>query len=125
MNKSKQKGTRAETAVRKYMEACGLEVTRRPLTGSRDEGDLLVNLDRGFKTTIEVKAGKQTANPSRSQLEEWIRQSVEEGKNSGMPAILIVVRYNRKLKDADCYMPWYGKRAHLYLDELCQHLKEM
>lgn len=102
-----------------------MKASRRPLTGSKDEGDVLVNLDNGDSLTIEVKAGKQTANPNRTQLEEWWRQAKVEGKNSGMPYALCVVRYRRKLEDADVYFLWCQKKAHMYLDEYCRFLKTM
>lgn len=123
-NPSKQKGTRAETAVVRFMQAAGWQAERKALSGSEDHGDIKC---RGPHTadwlTVEVKAGKQTANPNRSQLEEWLRQARVEAKNSNSTtAILCVVRYRRKIKDADVYLQYcdgdgYFTRSHMYLDE--------
>ena len=40
MNKSKQKGTRAETKVVRYLEDHGIKARRKALAGSKDEGDI-------------------------------------------------------------------------------------
>lgn len=126
-NKNKAKGTRAETKVVKFLESYGFKARRKALTGSKDEGDVeLFDAPRLYRPiTIEVKAGKQTANPNRTQLEEWLRQAREEAANSGQTCVLCVVRYNRKLKDADVYFQYeddngYPVRAHEYLDEFCE-----
>lgn len=117
-SKSKAKGTRAETAVVKFLEGYGIEAARRALSGSVDHGDILVNA--AIDMVIEVKAGKQTANPNRGQLEEWLRQAEVEASASNVPGILVVVRYNRKLCDADVYFRWRGMIVHLYLDEYAE-----
>jgi Holliday junction resolvase-like predicted endonuclease len=123
-NKSKAKGTRAETAVARYLVAHGWEAKRKALSGSKDCGDLAVLAPTGLNwMTIEVKAGKQTANPSRSQIDEWLRQAWVEAQNSGEKlAILVIVRYRRQLKDADVYIQYhdgdgYFTRSHCFLDE--------
>lgn len=98
-NRSKQKGTRAETKVVKALLEAGLSAERRPLKGSKDEGDVIVE----DQFILEVKAGKQTANYSRTQKEEWLRQTREEKRNSGKTAFLVIVRYNRRLQDAEVW----------------------
>ena len=127
-NKSKAKGTRAETNVVRFLESYGLGAKRKALTGSKDEGDVELFDAPNLKEpmTIEVKAGKQTANPNRTQLTEWLRQAREEAKNSGQRCILCVVRYNRQIKDADVYFQYeddYGfVRSHMYLDEFAEEM---
>ena len=120
-NPSKKKGTRYESAVVKFMTAAGLDVARKPLSGNKDCGDLEV---RGFKIPfiIEVKGGKQTANPNRAQITEWLKQTFVEAENANAYGILVMVRYNRKIKDADVYMNWRGMIVHMWLDELCNWL---
>ena len=127
-NKSKAIGTRAESAIVKYFKSLGISARRKALSGSKDQGDIEVYdaplLHRPF--TIEVKAGKQTANPSRSQLEEWLRQAREEQKNSGQSTALIVVRYNRALVDADVWWEHDGDVSHWWLDEFAhKYVKEV
>ena len=117
-NRNKAKGTRAETKVRKYLEEHGFTARRQALAGSDDQGDLEVYPpDSMEKLIVEIKAGKQTAAPSRSQIEEWCRQAMVEAQNAyGIP-VLIVVRYNRALKDADVYLPYQRTRTHAFLEE--------
>lgn len=119
-NPSKQKGTRAETRVVRYLEDHGFVARRQALAGSNDPGDIEAYApDSTDKIIIEVKTGKQTAAPRRSQIEEWCRQTMLEGENSDAKfAVLIVVRHYRELKDADVYVP-YGtsRRMHWFLDD--------
>lgn len=115
-NKSKAKGTRAESRVVKYLESHGIEARRKALSGSKDEGD--IELPK-WNICLEVKAGKQTANYSRSQFEEWMRQSREEEKNSGQRCYLVIVRYNRKIDDAEVYLDT-NPTLFRYLDDWCK-----
>lgn len=119
-NPSKKKGTAAETKVLKYFESKGMAVRRLPLSGNKDKGDLEIDGIDGSTYTVEVKTGKMTENPSRSQLEDWIGQAIEESKNAQTSDwILVIARYRRKLDDADV---WYcseeGDICHLYLDQI-------
>lgn len=122
-NPSKAKGTRAETAIVKFLKAKGVPARRRPLSGSQDKGDIEIDMPNGT-AVVEVKAGKMTVNPSRSQLESWMAQARTEmfnniGSSNG-EWYLIVVRYNRRIVDADV---WYenddGDVCHMWLDEFC------
>ena len=128
-NPSKAKGTRAETKVRRYFDDRGLRCERKALAGSNDEGDLRLFLPNMLEeVTVEVKAGKQTANYNRTQLDEWKRQTLDEAINSHHPAILVVVRYRRKLEDAEVWIPNVtedGIRAWtmVYLDEFVNVVK--
>jgi hypothetical protein len=102
----------------------GWQAERKALHGSEDQGDIKC---RGPRTiwynAVEVKGGKQTFNPSRAQLEEWLRQSRVEAHNvNDKTAVLIVVRHNRKIENADVYLQYcdgdgWFTRAHMYLDE--------
>lgn len=121
-NPSKQKGTRAETKVVRYLQSCGFAARRQALAGSDDQGDIKAEApdmpERSF--IIEVKAGKQTAAPNRTQIEEWCRQAMVEADNAGGDPVLIVVRYHRDIKDADVYIPYSNEeRMHMYLDRWC------
>lgn len=122
-NPSKQKGTRAESRVTKYLNANGLRAERRPLAGSRDHGDLRAFLIDGEEVTIEVKTGRQTQNYSRATMEEWRRQTMEESANSGCRGILVIVRYKRVLESAEVWLPnsQWNRECNgwtmMYLDE--------
>lgn len=102
-NKCKAKGTRAESRVVKYLRDHGLNAERVPLKGSKDEGDIKISFD-GYHWIAEVKTGKQTVSPNRSQINEWLNQTKAEMINSGATVgVLIIVRHGRKLIDADVY----------------------
>ena len=118
-NPSKQKGTRAETKVVRYLEDHGFVARRQALAGSDDHGDIeAYRPDSTEKIIIEVKAGKQTTAPNRSQIEEWCRQAMVEKKNADAKScVLVVVRYHRALEDADVYVPFEDMRIHWYLDD--------
>lgn len=118
-NKSKQKGTRAETAVVKALKSMGLKAERKALSGNKDQGDIKL-IHNDLEYTIEVKGGAMTANPNRSQLTEWIRQAaIESGHaNTKHRWFLIVVRYRRKIEDADVWYISSGHICHCYLDDL-------
>lgn len=105
MSKSKAIGTRAETKVKRYFNDHGIRCERKALAGSADEGDLRLFIPDGSEVTVEVKAGKQTANYNRTQLDDWKRQTLVECINSNCPAILIVVRYRRSFEDSEVWIP--------------------
>lgn len=124
-NPSKQKGTRAETKVVRYLKEHGFTARRQALAGSDDMGDIEAYApETTTKMIIEVKAGKQTAAPSRSQIEEWCKQAKVEAKNAGGHPVLVIVRYQRQLKDADVYLPCTFKREHWFFDEWVAWEKE-
>lgn len=74
MNRSKQKGTAAETAVVRYLHTRGwLHAERRALSGSQDRGDVA-----GIPgVVIEVK------NCKRDELGAWVDEAEQERANDG------------------------------------------
>lgn len=125
-NPSKQKGTRAETSVVRFLIAHGIKAQRKALTGPKDCGDvdIIGGAHLPHPMVFEVKTGKQTANPTRFQLECWMDQARKEAANSGKPCHLCVVRFRRSICDADIYIEREvdGEviREHIYLDEFCK-----
>ena len=116
-NPNKAKGTRAESKVVKYLTNNGIKARRQALAGSDDQGDILVETTEG-DYIVEVKTGKQTAAPNRTQIMEWCRQARVEAENVGGLPVLIVVRYNRSIEDADVYVPLVDAfRTHFYLED--------
>lgn len=110
-NPSKEKGTKAETRVARYLTSEGLPTRRKPLAGSADQGDLSTLLPSGEEITLEVKAGKQTQNFPRSRMDTWKRETLQEGRNSGKRCALVVVRYRRAFTDTEVWLPnsqWGG-----------------
>lgn len=136
-NPSKAIGTRAETVIKNYFNSYGLRCERKALAGSDDEGDLRLYLKIGSvetEVTVEVKAGKQTQNYPRSRIEEWKRQTLAESRNSNCIAMLVIVRYRRRISDVEVWIPNIQWWAHsgwtmMYLNQFIewatdQHIDE-
>lgn len=124
-NRSKQIGTNGETRVKRYLNDHGLTTVRKALAGSDDEGDLRMLLRDGTEVAVEVKSGKQTRDPSRSLMEEWRRQTIDEGVNAGTLSILIVPRYRKELHNAEVWVPnetWFGHEGWtmMYLSDFVE-----
>mgnify|MGYP003610571255 FL=1 len=75
-NRSKAKGTAAESAVKAAAEANGIPAVRVALAGSQDQSDVwLWPINGGAKVAVEVKSGEQSANPSWTQIDKWFREA--------------------------------------------------
>lgn len=101
VNKSKNKGTAAETAVKNYLfDEHDFMSYRLVLSGSKDRGDVAVF---GLPLTIEVK------NCATMKLAEWVDEAQKEKANSGVP--LGVVWHKRKGKGLpkDWYVTMTGE----------------
>ena len=120
MSKSKDIGTRGETKVARFLNERGVKAERRALSGAEDKGDVKILFKQKEEMTLEVKTGKMTVNPSRSQIEEWIRQAVVEGGNAGCSAALVIVRFRRKIEDAEVYIPGSSWHQFMYLDQFAE-----
>lgn len=104
MSRSKDIGTRGETAVVKAARAYGFgNAERRALAGSADLGDVL--LCPGV--VVEVKAGQQTANPSDAQVAAWMAEAETERQNANANLALLVLKRHGKGDAAWwwCYLP--------------------
>lgn len=124
-NPSKKKGTAAESKIVKYLRDNGLDAERLALHGAKDEGDIRVWIKDCTDIRIEVKAGKQTINPSRTDMLIWEKQTTNEAYNSGCACFLIVARYRKCIRDYDVWSFNSEKwRHHMYLDEFVQMLNE-
>ena len=106
-NPSKAKGTRAETKVARYLSNHGFPTERKALAGSADKGDLRMKLSDGREVTLEVKAGEQTNNPSRSLMTKWKEQTLIEGANAYTKAVLVIVKARRRFIDSEVWIPNY------------------
>jgi len=75
-NRSKAKGTAAESAVKAAAEANGIPAVRVALAGNQDQSDVwLWPINGGAKVAVEVKSGEQSANPSWTQIDKWFREA--------------------------------------------------
>lgn len=123
-NPSKAKGTAAETRVVKYLKSFGIKAERKALSGSNDKGDIQVDVGWSVGLIMEVKSGKQTTNPTRKQLDEWMNQTMTEGKNSHCLSLLVVARFGKNPSDYDVWQQVSEDdplRRHWYLDDWCKH----
>jgi hypothetical protein len=103
MNPSKDKGTRAETAVTRYARGFFPNAQRLPLHGSRDIGD--VQLCPGV--IIEVKAGKAAQTASLKRIRDWIAEMQTEVENAHAELGLLVTQRQglglSRVEDWECW----------------------
>ena len=89
VNRSKQKGTAAESAVVNWLRGVGfVEAERLALRGNLDVGDVRVR--PGIH--LEVKAGAAAAHPSQGQVVKWRDEATVEGVNGGVDCYLVTKR---------------------------------
>jgi hypothetical protein len=89
MNKSKQIGTRGETAVVRALREKGFPgAERRALAGAHDLGDILVCPG----IIAEVKWGAAARNASLADIAWWWRQTEKERFNSKAELGILVVQ---------------------------------
>lgn len=100
-NKPKNKGTAAETAVLRYVQANGFpDAYRKTLSGNKDGGDIQLNPN----TIIEVKNYElPTGFPSEGQVAKWMDELETELRNSGNPVGILVVKRPRRGSPADWF----------------------
>lgn len=93
-NRSKARGTAAETAVLRVLHAAGHEEARRiVLHGSADHGDIEMPTPAGNRLVIEVKSWDSTADQvSDAQLSAWLGELERERLNAGASVGLLVWR---------------------------------
>ena len=85
MSKSKNIGTRAETAVRNYLLSIGyseLAAHRNVLKGSDDEGDVWLREENHGLIVFEVKGGKAAKDASHAQMAKWFQEAETERDNA-------------------------------------------
>lgn len=93
MNASKQRGTRWESEIVRYLNENGWpHVERRTLSGSSDRGDIAGLHGDAGSVVIEAK------NQNRQSLAEWIDEAEAEGDNAR--ARVAVVWAHRKGKSS-------------------------
>lgn len=89
VNRSKNIGTRSETAVVRAARAHGFpHAERRALRGRTDVGDVL--LCPGV--VAEVKGGQMARNASEADVERWLDETERERINAGAELAFLVVQ---------------------------------
>jgi hypothetical protein len=84
LSKSKDIGTRAETAVRNYLLSVGYDpmtAHRNVLKGSADEGDVWLRESYGL-VVFEIKGGKSAKDASHKQIRKWYEEAETEKINA-------------------------------------------
>lgn len=129
MSKQKQKGTAFETKVKNYFVEQGFDADRIALSGSRDQGDVVVRLhDKDL--VLECKNYKASA--SRGQLLNWIEQAVVESAAYGLAHVgvevdwaLVVNKHNKPFVDSEVhtFSESNGTWVIQYLDEYVKGLR--
>lgn len=105
MNRSKAKGTAAESAVVTFLRANGFpHAERRALAGADDLGDVLVTAG----VIVECKAGAAAEQASDGQIAAWLDETERERVNANAALALLVTK--RKGKGAANAGQWW---AHL------------
>ena len=88
-NKSKEKGTAAETAVVRVLRTHGFpHAERRTLKGIYDQGDITGCIGLCF----EVKGGDAAKNASDNQITAWLAETETERVNAGADIGILVVQ---------------------------------
>ena len=104
MSVQREKGTRFETAVVRYLrEALEDErPERRALSGSRDMGDIAHVFAHGAEGIIECKSVKDWG---RRLLSKWQAQTLDERENADADfALLVVKNFNHSVGEAFCWV---------------------
>lgn len=95
--RNKRNGTRYESdLVKHFREEWGVEADRLRLSGSTDEGDIILRLPGDRKIVVEAKAG-QNIRPK-----EWHREAEKEAANYAShrkmadvpPAAVVMKKHN-------------------------------
>ena len=112
MTRSKDIGTRAETAVVNLAKEIGFEfATRIALSGANDRGDVM--LTRHPSTIIEVKAGKAAQSASLNQIKKWLKETERERRNaSATHAFLVVQRQGFGVGRVENWELWTNDNDH-------------
>lgn len=108
-SRNKAKGTAAETAVVRYLQAEGFtQAERRTLAGAHDRGDIA-----GIPSTvIEVK------NCARQELAGWVAEAEVERDNDGAGLGVVWHKMRGRSNPADWFVTMSGAQFAALLREL-------
>lgn len=109
MNRSKAKGTAAETAVVRYLRTNGFVFAdRQPLRGGRDQGD--ITACPGVIIEVKNHATPPSGLPTSHQLTTWQEQTQLEADNAGKGTIGILVVKRSGTTDPGRWNAWVRLR---------------
>ena len=117
-NRPRAIGTRAETLVTRWLQDHGFPQARRqPLTGNKDQGDILACTDP--TVILEVKAGEQASTASMGLIRQWLQQTENEMLHAHADlGVLVQYRRGRSVADWPVWMAACDWIALLTGDEL-------
>ena len=104
MSRQRDKGTKFETAVVRYMRSQldDERIERRALHGSKDMGDVHGLWAHGFSGIVECKAVRAAGAKA---LEEYQGQTLDERGNADADfALLVVKNFNHSVGEAFCWV---------------------
>lgn len=107
MNRSKQIGTRWESAIVNYLQQWWPHVERRALNGAKDKGDVAGVIG----VMIEAKSA------SRIALAEWMKELQAEKANANAPIGVVWIRRRGKPDPGDAYVLMDGNQFVQLLHE--------
>lgn len=103
MSASKQKGTRAETAVVRYLVGLGLDdAHRQPLSGAKDIGDI-----RQGNAVFSVKDQPSRCSKAGypwAQIEEWLLELERQRLNAGTTFAYLIMKRPGSADPADWWL---------------------
>ena len=104
-NRPRAIGTRAESLVTRWLRANGFpDARRQTLTGSADQGDILVCVRP--TVILEVKSGMAAETASRARIGAWLAQTATERVNARADvAALVQHRRGRNVTDWMVWLP--------------------
>ena len=123
VNRTKDKGTRAETKVVNFLTEAGLRAMRVAQKGNKDQGDVHIIGGHGcVSAVLEVKGGKQTSKYGRKQFEDWVEEARTEAANVGnVRGFLIIAKHGSSTKD---YQVWDDEAKRFwFLDQFASYAK--
>ena len=109
MNRSKQKGTKAESLVRDWFRSLHWPYAKRLVTGgSKDPGD--ISLGDGIPVTVEVK------DCAAFDLAGWLAEAHAERDNNGHDVGFVIFKRRGFGKPRDWYVLMDGDTVALLLE---------
>lgn len=107
-------GTRAETAVVRYLQAHGFpHAERRSLRGTKDAGDITGTIG----VCWSVKGGAAAKTASDNQIAAWLAEAEKQAANAGVQVFVLVVQ--RAGYGPDRAGHWWAVLAGWQYEVLC------
>ena len=128
VNRSKNIGTTAETAVVRAAQELGYLYAKRPAQkGALDAGDVIIH----DQLIAQVKGGVMAGKASENQVEDWWGETLKQAANyselyghTPVRAILVVKRKGVSDKNAERWHAYFSQNMSRFLPLLRVTLRE-